>query len=573
MSGLPGSSNASRRDQIPNSSSSAPDESSAADDDALAAAADVALGAGPDVAAGASGSVTELAPGALPEPGGKARHVRLATFLMVGALCGKLLGFLREIEIARLLGASFVADSFRGALTATLMPITPMQGDMSPSVLIPLHRQWKSEGISTPYFTSLMVVFACISVTITVLVWSFAGWWVDIVVGGFGPEAHAVTVEFVRIMALAMPASTLSSNMGCIEISVGRSRITTIRASVSNVGIMIGIGVMAYTGHPIAIAWGYVIAFNVVMLYGGYKLVQEGEIALSAVRWPIMKAAMRAFFKRMRPLFVQPFADQGNTLLERFLGSTFAVGTLASLDYARTLTETALYLVSQPIGYVMLAQPPGEESTIRSRVSAISRPLLGLGMPAALFLCLYAPDIVSLVFQRGRFQEQAVMMTAGSLQGISVGLWASTLGWVLLRMVNAMGRNGAAARVIICSYIGNSVVNVSLWMFASVGGMGLGLGEATRGVVTLFGASLALGCGKLILSQAAKLLPCLLLLTGASIAIRYGIDRPLLRLALGGVVFGIGTGLTLRAEFKALYHKIQTRRRTKKNAVLAVGRL
>ena len=134
---------------------------------------------------------------------------------MGGALLGKLLGFMREIEFARLLGASYVADSFRRAMTATLLPISFMQGDMIPSVLIPLHRRWSTEGVAPALLTALMAVFACISITITVLVWIFADWWVDIVVGGFGPEAHAMTVSFVRIMALSMPAATLS---GCTEL-------------------------------------------------------------------------------------------------------------------------------------------------------------------------------------------------------------------------------------------------------------------------------------------------------------------------------------------------------------------
>jgi len=490
---------------------------------------------------------------------------------MGGALLGKLLGFLREIELARLLGASFVADSFRGSLAAILLPIAPMQGDMIPSVMIPLHRQWRAEGIAPAYFTSLMAVFASISLVITVLVWVFASSWVNVVVGGFGPEAHAMTVSFVRVMALSMPATTVSACMSCVEISVGRSRITTIRASMSNVGIMIGIAVMAYTGQPLAIAWGYVIAFNLVVLFGSYKLWQEREVALHEIRFRNMKPALRGFFTRMRPLFVQPFADQGTILLERYFGSTFSVGTLASLDYARTLTETALYLVSQPIGYVVLAQAPGSSDTVRGRVLALSRPLLGLAMPAALFLCVFAPDIVSVVFQRGVFQQHAVQLTSSALRGISAGLWASTLGWILIRMINAAGRNGAAARVIVSSYAANSVVNCLLWLFAGVGVMGLGLGESARGLMTLAGAALVLGCGGLIAGQILRLLPGLLIMLAAGVLIRYQVEVPWLRLGLGAPVFGAGICVLLRPELKTLYRRARDKRRARKRPAFAAG--
>ena len=489
---------------------------------------------------------------------------------MGGALLGKLLGFLREIEFARLLGASYVADSFRGALTATLLPISFMQGDMIPSVLIPLHRRWSTEGVAPVLLTALMAVFTTVSATITILVWVFADWWVDIVVGGFGPAAHAMTVSFVRIMALSMPAATVSGCMSCIEISVGRSRITTIRASLSNIGIMTEIAVMAATGHPTAIAWGYVTAFNLVILYGGVKLWQEGEIVFGAIRWRNAKTALAAFFVRMRPLFIQPFADQGSILLERFVGSTLAVGSLASLDYARTLTETALYLVSQPIGYVMLAQHPGEMTTVRSRVMAVARPLLGLLMPAALFLFLFAPDIVSLVFQRGVFQERAVALTAAALRGISVGLWASTLGWILIRMINATGRNGQAARVIVAAYAANIAVNILAWLLTSFGVLGLGLGEAARGLMLLGGAALALGCLRLVLVEAVRLLPCLLLLAAGAWAAHAALDSPLARILCGGALFGAGIAFTLLPDLRSAYSRFMARRR-RRPAVPAAG--
>lgn len=484
-------------------------------------------------------------------------QTKLAAVLMAGALAGKLLGFVREIEMARILGASFVADSFRGALTATLLPISVLQGDMLPAVMIPLHRHWRSEGKAPLFFSALMALFTVISLTITALVIVLASSWADVIVGGFGPEAHDLTVSFIRIMALAMPASTLSASMSSIEISVGRSRITAIRASMSNIGIILGIIAMAYTGKTMFIAWGYVIAFNVVMIYGGCKLITEGEIRFDGIRWRYLKPAVAEFYTRVRPLFIQPIADQLNILLERFIGSNFTSGTLASLDYARTLTETALYLVGQPIGYIMLSQPPANSNDVNDKVSVISRPLLGLALPASLFLCVFAPDIVSLVFQRGQFQQHAMLMTSGALRTISVGLWASTLGWILIRMVNAQGRNKVAARVISAAYAGNILVNVVLWATTPFEIMGLGLGEATRGLAILIGASIALGCGASILRQTLRLVPELMVLLAMSVLLRYAADDKLIRISGGIILYSLGASFGLRQDLRNVVRNLK----------------
>lgn len=499
-------------------------------------------------------------------------QAKLAASLMAGALAGKVLGFIREIEMARILGASFVADSFRGALTATLLPISLLQGDMLPSVMIPLHRRWRSEGTAPLHFTALMALFTLISLSITALVWALAGPWADVIVGGFGPEAHDLTVTFIHVMALAMPASTLSASMSSIEISVGRSRITMIRASMSNIGILLGIAAMAYTGKTIFIAWGFVIAFNVVVIYGGTKLIGEGEIQFAGIRWRYLKPAAAEFYCRIRPLFIQPIAEQANILLERFIGSTFTPGTLASLDYARTLTETALYLVSQPIGYIMLSQPPANIDNVNDKVGVISRPLLGLALPASLFLCIFAPDIVSLVFQRGQFQEQAMFMTSGALRTISIGLWASTLGWILIRMINAQGRNKAAARVISAAYFGNVVVNLILWATTPIEIMGLGLGEATRGLTILIGASITLGCGASILKQTIKLVPALLILLVASLLLRYAIDDKIIRILGGLLLYAVGTGFGIRTELRGVIYTLKGKIGSKRRSLPSTAR-
>ena len=50
------------------------------------------------------------------KPSSRSGTVRMVTLLASGALLGKLLGFARELLMARVFGASLIADSFRGAL-------------------------------------------------------------------------------------------------------------------------------------------------------------------------------------------------------------------------------------------------------------------------------------------------------------------------------------------------------------------------------------------------------------------------------------------------------------------------
>lgn len=469
--------------------------------------------------------------------------VRLVGTLISGAVLGKLLGFLREIEMAWLVGASIVSDGFRGALTAVLLPVAPIQSDSVPSVLIPLHREWAAAGHAPSRSTALAVTVTMIGMAVAVAVSMLAAPWIGTLVGHFDDAAMALTISFVQVMSLALPASTLSSVLGSIEIATGRSRIAAARASIQNVGMMAGIAVMAWTGQPIAIAWGFVFSFNLVALYGLIQLGREGAITLHGLRPGIVIEVAAAFWRRFRLLLGIPVAEQGNILLERMLASGIAVGALASLDYARTLTETAFYLVSQPIGYVVLTRAASLQKDLPGEVKRISGRLLALGLPMSVFVMLFATDIVTVVFARGAFDDQAIRLTASVMLGIASGLWAAMLGWVLIRLLNAGGRHGMSALIVVSAYAANALFNAVV--VPRLGILGLGFGEALRGVMLLGGTALALGCvGPVVMSLMTAALITAPLAACAWLIVA-GTQGVMLHLLLAAPLFGIATATWL----------------------------
>lgn len=462
---------------------------------------------------------------------------------MTGAVLGKALGFLREIEIARLLGAGILTDSYRGAMTAALLPLLPLLGDLVPSTVITLHRRWQAQGRAPRMQAALCGVFLGCGLVASALLILFAVPWSGLLLQGFGDEARDMTAGCLRVMALVAPALTLLACLAATELSLGRSRVVVLRAAAQNIGVMIGIGVMALNGDVRALAWGFVAGNYAVMVYGGVRLWREGEISLAGIRPGPMLEAGRTFFGHARPLLAIPLAEQAHQFIERLLASRLATGTLASVDYARTLSETAQYLVSLPLGYAMLSRDAGGRSVTRERADAIIAPMLALLLPATIFLALFAPDIVRTLLARGAFGDAAVVSTTAALRGISAGLWAATLGWVLLSMVTAQGRGRAALAVMVLGYGMNILVNMTL--APALGPAGIGLAEAARGLTLLVGAATALGCLDVLARRLVLAALPAVALAGLGFAVHEGVAAPLERLALGGLVFGVGVGVWL----------------------------
>lgn len=425
---------------------------------------------------------------------------RFVAKLISGALTSKLLGFGREILMAHVLGATLVADGFRGAVTAVFLPIAFMQNETVPAVMIPMHRDALKGDNAPQKLGALTVAVGIIALVLMLGLLALGKIAVTAFVGGFSPEGQSLTLEFIRIMALAMPASAMLNVLASGEIALGRTRLTNIRASILNVAVLIGIVMIVLTHNFHTLAWSFAAAFNVLALWGVFTLSREGALSFRGLSVASVSAAGREFFARLRPLFVLPMAEQANIWVERLLASRVGTGAVASLDYARTLTESALLLISQPVGLAVLSNQKPKE--LGEQIESIARPILALSVPASVFLFFFAADIVRLVFFRGAFNEEALFLTSQALQGIAFGLWASTLGWILIRILNGAGRNFIAASIIVCAYLANIAVNLLTSYLPQAGQHGtllLGLGEAVRGTVLLAGVMMVLKSRKKLL--------------------------------------------------------------------------
>lgn len=462
---------------------------------------------------------------------------RVAFLLMSGALISKVLGFVREILMAQIIGVAMVADGFRTAVTLILLPIAFLQNESMPAILIPMQQDAQARGEAPRRLASLTIALTLIALAITLLTEVFAVAFVDAVVKGFSAEGHALTATFVHIMALSMPASVMLNCLAAGEISSSRTRITNARAFFLNVGVIAGLGALALGAPIVTLAWAFTASFNGLAVWATVALWRERRLDFTGLDARLVRDDAVEFLRRLRPFLGLPAAEQGAIWIERLQASRILTGAVASLDYARTLTESALLLVSQPIGLAVLSSRPAEDQD--RRVEVLSRAVLALALPASAFLVVFAPDIVRLVFARGAFGELGVRLTSEALTGIAVGLWASTLGWILLRVLNGTGRSRTAAFILIAAHAVNMAFNLGVFLIVpmdSTGVLLLGLGDAARSLVLLAGVAITLGFGRRLLGLIAiGMIPAAAMI-GLGLLVRMTFGNALVDLVLGAVV-------------------------------------
>ena len=471
---------------------------------------------------------------------------RFSAILISGALASKMLGFVREVAMAHVLGATLLADCFRASQTAIWIPLAFLQNESVPAIMIPMHREALDRGDGPRSFGALTIVNGLIATLLMLAILLLGEWWVNAVVGGFSEEGHTLALHFVRLMSLAMPASAILNVLCAGEIALGRTRLTNARASLLNVAVLSGIGLLVLTGDAYILAYSFSLAFNVLACWGLFTLWREGVLSFSGLTFRLIAAKGVEFFKRLRVLLGLPIAEQGNVWVERFLASRLTMGAVASLDYARSLTESALLLISQPVGMAVLSNHPPKD--INAQAEALLRPLLALILPASAFLAVFATDIVRLIYFRGAFGEEALALTSHALRGIAFGLWAATLGWVLVRLLNGAGRNGVAALIIVSAYIVNVAFNLLGSVFvgsAEQGMLFLGLGEASRSIVLLLGMVLALGERRKVLALLALASLPALLMAALGLLIEGEFADVVIRLFAGSLTYLVCLGFAI----------------------------
>lgn len=473
---------------------------------------------------------------------GRHSNKMIAAILMSGALVSKALGFVREIIMAQIVGVALVADGFRTAITAILLPLAFLQNESVPAILIPMMREGQKHGDAPRRLASLSIALTSIGVLLMLLMLALGEFLVNAMVAGFTPEGQEMTLHFVRIMALSMPASVLINCLAAGEIAIGKTRMTNLRASILNVGVITGLGLLVLTEYVYVLAWAFTLAFNLLAAWGCWRLIREGNLSLSGITLRMVVDQGLEFLRRLRPFLALPGVEQANIWLERLLASRIVTGAVASLDYARTLTDSAFLLVSQPVGLAFLAghRTPDE----KEQTEAIARPLLAIALPFSAFLYLFATDIVRVVFHRGAFDEHGVVLTSQALSGIALGLWASTLGWILLRLLNKSHRNTTAAFILISAYVVNFGLNLLTENLQQTSGMGvflIGMGEAARSLVLLLGVAVALNCTAMLIRLILIAVPPVALMVLIDWQIEQILPPSFDRLLLGGFAWGVST--------------------------------
>ena len=387
-------------------------------------------------------------------------------------LVSRVLGFVRDIVIARLFGTSVAADAFfvafripnlfrrlfaEGAFAQAFVPVlTEVKVSEDEDQVIDLVG-------ATAGALALILVFV---VAIGVLA---APWFIAAFAPGFidDSEQWELATLLLRITFPYLLFISITALFGSLLNTYGRFSIPALTPALLNIAL---IGCALYLAPHLDQP---VIALAIGVFIGGIAqfLVQFAAVlrlgVLQRVRINFNHPGVRKILRLMGPALFGVSVAQINLLIDTVIASLLETGSISWLYYSDRLMEFPLGVFGIALATVVLPNLSrqhaiGDENGYSDTLDWALRLTLLIALPAALGLALLAQPLLSTLFQYQSFDDRDVVMAGRSLMAYSTGLTAFILVKILAPGFYAKQDMRTPVRIGIIALCSNVVLNVIL---------------------------------------------------------------------------------------------------------------
>ena len=410
---------------------------------------------------------------------------------MVGSatMLSRVLGLLRDVVLANLIGANGNADAFfvafkipnflrrlfaEGAFAQAFVPVladTREHGGQA-AVRALVDRVAGVLGGTLLVLTLITVMASPVVATI------FAP--------GFlrDPAKLALTGDLIKLTFPYLLLISLTGFAGAILNSYQRFAVPALTPILLNLSLIAAALWFApsFDEPVVALALGVLVAGFAQLLFQVPALAGIGLVPRP--RWAPRHEGVRRIMVLMVPALFGVSVSQINLLLDTVLASLLPTGSVSWLYYSDRLTELPLGVFAIAIATVILPTLSGQSAraddpAFASTLSWAIRSVLLIAIPATAALAVLAEPLLATLFQYGAFSGDDRDMAAASLRAYTLGLGAFMLVKVLAPGFYAREDMRTPVRIGIIAMVANMVLNVAfvfpLMWWLNLGHVGLAL--------------------------------------------------------------------------------------------------
>jgi putative peptidoglycan lipid II flippase len=346
-------------------------------------------------------------------------------------LLSRILGFVREVMIAGILGAGPIAEAFIVAMRLpNLLRQMFAEGAFS-AAFVPVFTRHVAEGgvVQARAFAEQVLSVLLVVLLLTTIGAEIAmPWLIHLFAPGFDaiPEKFAATVLFTSITFPYIVFMSLCALQGGMLNGVQKFAENAVTPVILNAILIASMwfirGDDFFVGK--ALSWSVTLAGLVQFLWLAFACHRAG--LRLRLPWPRFTPDVRRLCVLMVPGLIGSSVNQINLAVSTILASLHP-GSVSYIYYADRLYQLPLALIGSAIGVVLLPaltrslRSDEPAAALRMQNRALELGLL-LSLPATVGLMVAALPIVTTVYQRGAFGHDDARSVALALIIMSAGL-------------------------------------------------------------------------------------------------------------------------------------------------------
>ena len=354
----------------------------------------------------------------------------------------RILGFIRDILIAKFLGSTITSDAFfvafrlpnffrrvlaEGAYSAALIPV--FSGVVIDS---------KNDHEAADFVENTMSLLLFVTIILTFIFYFGMPYIIQLLAPGFSKnkEAFDLAVHFGKIIFPYLIFISLVAHFTAIVNVHGKFAAGAFSPAILNISFILSLFILT----PQLSSAGHSLSYG-VLIGGLFQFIFMYRVVLNFYRpricIPKINKKLKKFFYLFFPGLIGSGVVQLNIVIGTIIASFLPIGAISHIYYADRLNQLPLAIFGIAMGVVLL---PSLSKTIKqNKFEEIkitqNRSLefcLLISLPSAAGLFILANPIISILFERGEFLSVDTFYTAKVLSIFALGLPAYILIKVLI---------------------------------------------------------------------------------------------------------------------------------------------
>lgn len=397
--------------------------------------------------------------------------------LIILAIFSKFLGFFREILMSYYYGTSEISDVYYVSQTIPTVIFSLFATGLIASY-IPVYldiRSSKGEDAAEKFSQNLINVFGLLGLFLSIATCIFSEKIVKVFAYGFREETFKLAVIYTRISSISIfflaEKYTFSGYLQAKKFFLSSEIIGFPYNFILIICIILSVLISHYF-LPI----GIVLA---ALAQGGtlYFFVKKRGFKISYTinfNDPFIKKVIYLAL----PITIGTSINQLNKLVDKSVASTLAVGAVSALNYSNRIIYMITEIFAMSLSMVIfpeLTQKSIEKKYLEynSLFGKSIKYLTLLLLPISIGCLFFSKEIIYLLFGRGAFEEQAILMTAGTLFFYAIGIPATGLREIYSRAFYSFNDTKTTIINSGIAVIVNIILNFVLSLFLGVNGLAL----------------------------------------------------------------------------------------------------